>query len=219
MDRAYDIGSGIAQESQIAVVRNPAGRLFLVKGKLMTKAPTGTVTFLLSDIVDSTSLWDAGPAHMAEAMEVHDRVLRDVIDRHDGHFVKHTGDGVCAAFSRVTTAALAALDCCHSLGGQTWPDRAPLRVRFALHTGECFERDRDYFGSPLCVTRRLIEITPAESIWITGVAAQLLQRAPHDDIDLVSVGSRQLRGLSLPINVFGLTKRQAEKDVPLFKAS
>ena len=185
----------------------------------MTKAPTGTVTFVLSDIVDSTSLWDASPTHMASAMQVHDRILRDVIDRHDGHFVKHTGDGVCAAFSRVTTAALAALDGCHSLGGQTWPDRAPLRVRFVVHTGECFERDHDYFGSPLCIARRLIEITPAESIWITAVAAQLLQRAPHDDLDLASVGSRQLRGLSLPINVFHLTKRNAESDASLLAAS
>jgi len=91
----------------------------------MAKAPTGTVTFLLSDIADSTGLWDASPTHMAEAMLVHDQALREVIDRHDGHFVKHTGDGVCGAFSRVTSAAPAALDCCHALAGQTWPDRAP----------------------------------------------------------------------------------------------
>jgi class 3 adenylate cyclase len=176
----------------------------------MAKAPTGTVTFLLSDIADSTGLWDASPTHMAEAMLVHDRILREVLDRHDGLFIKHTGDGVCAAFSRVTAAAHTALDCRHSLEGQTWPARAPLRVRIVLHTGECFERDHDYFGSPLCIARRLVEVTPPDSIWTTGVFAQLLRRAPHDDMNLVSIGTRQLRGLSLPIEVFQLTQHQSD---------
>lgn len=176
----------------------------------MTKAPTGTVTFLLTDIAGSTSLWDVSPTQMAAAMQLHDRTLRTVLERHGGHFIKHTGDGICAAFSRVTAAALAASDCRHELNGQTWPTQVPLRVRIVLHTGECFERDHDYFGSPLCIARRLVEITPADSIWTTGVFAQLLQRAPHEDLTLTSLGTRQLKGLSRPVGVYQLDRQQPD---------
>lgn len=176
----------------------------------MSDSPTGTVTFLLSDIVESTTLWQADPVQMDVAMRAHDRIMRAVIGRRDGTIVKHTGDGVVAAFHRASSAAQAALDCRHTLGNVPWPSHTPLEVRIVLHTGECFERDHDYFGSPLCVAKRLIELTPPGSVWVTEITATLLTNVRIDRFEAIPLGTRRLRGVSEPIGVFHLVRPRAD---------
>ena len=65
----------------------------------MTELPTGTVTFLFTDLEGSTRLWEEHPDAMQGALARHDEILRDAIAAHDGHIVKTTGDGVHAAFA------------------------------------------------------------------------------------------------------------------------
>ena len=66
----------------------------------MSQPPSGTVTFLFTDIERSTQLWESVPESMRPALERHDAVLRAAIDAHGGYVVKTTGDGVHAAFGR-----------------------------------------------------------------------------------------------------------------------
>jgi class 3 adenylate cyclase len=172
----------------------------------MVDIPTGTVTFLLSDIADSTALWESHPLQMDAALRIHDGVVHENVERRAGVIVKHTGDGICAAFDRTTCAAEAALDCCSTLNLEHWPTPDPLQVRFVLHTGECFERDHDYFGSPLCVATRLIHLTPTGTVWATELTAALLSSAHPDDIIATPVGIRALRGISRPVNVYEVTR-------------
>jgi class 3 adenylate cyclase len=77
--------------------------------------PTGTVTFLFTDIEGSTKLWESGPEAMSEALLRHDKILRETIEIHEGHVFKTVGDAFCAAFSTAKDALEAALESQRSL--------------------------------------------------------------------------------------------------------
>ena len=102
-----------------------------------TSRPSGTVTFLFTDIEGSTRRWEAEPEAMRAALAAHDDVLRAAIEAHGGWLFKHTGDGVCAAFASARAAVEAAVQAQRQLA---------LPVRMGVATGEAEERDGDYFG-------------------------------------------------------------------------
>ena len=112
----------------------------------MAGFPTGTVTFLFTDIEGSTRLWEAHRQAMSEALARHDELLPEVIDRRDGTVFATGGDGLAAAFARAADAAAAAIDAQRSFREEHWPEATPIRVRMGVHTGEAEERDGDYFG-------------------------------------------------------------------------
>ena len=112
----------------------------------MAQAPTGTVTFLFTDLESSTRLWEEHPEAMRAALARHDAILRDAVEMHDGHVVKTTGDGLHAAFALAHDALVAALDAQRALVAEDWTLQQPLRVRMGLHTGEAELREGDYFG-------------------------------------------------------------------------
>jgi class 3 adenylate cyclase len=113
----------------------------------MAELPSGTVTFLFTDLEGSTRRWELFPAAMREALARHDEILRDAIEAHDGAIVKSTGDGVHAVFRTAHDAVCAALDAQEALSVQEWGVTGALRVRLGVHTGECELRGGDYYGS------------------------------------------------------------------------
>ena len=112
-------------------------------------APSGVVTFLFTDIEGSTRRWEANADEMRAALATHDAVLRDAIEAHSGYLFKHTGDGVCAAFSAPRSAAAAAIAA---------QRRLQLPVRMGLATGTAELRDGDYFGVVLNRAARLMSM-------------------------------------------------------------
>ena len=92
--------------------------------------PSGTVTFLFTDIEGSTRRWEADPDAMRSALTAHDSVLRSAIESQSGWLFKHTGDGVCAAFASAGAASSAAVEA---------QRRLALPVRMGLATGEAEE--------------------------------------------------------------------------------
>ena len=121
-----------------------------------TSIPTGTVTFLFTDIEGSTRMWEAHPRAMQAAVARHDALLREAIEQHGGYVFKTVGDAFCAAFPTAPQALDAALSAQHILHSTTWDGTDPIRVRMALHTGIAEVRDNDYFGLPL---NRLVGVT------------------------------------------------------------
>jgi class 3 adenylate cyclase len=97
-------------------------------------APSGVVTFLFTDVEGSTRRWEADPDAMRLALAAHDEVLRTVIEAQGGFMFKHTGDGVCAAFSSPRAAADAAMAAQRKL---------ELPVRMGIATGEAELRGTD----------------------------------------------------------------------------
>ena len=123
----------------------------------MADLPSGTVTFLLTDIAGSTALWEQDPEAMRRTIARHDALLRTIIERRGGSVIrtKGEGDSAFAVFARASDAISAATEVQRALVVEDWPTGTPLRVRMALHTGEADLRDGDYFGSAVNRCARL----------------------------------------------------------------
>ena len=151
----------------------------------MSALPSGTVTFLFSDVEGSTRRWQDEPDAMRALLTEHDAIWRDLIDKHRGHLFKHTGDGVAAVFASAADAVHAALDAQARLA-----DVLPVRV--GLHTGEAELRDGDYFGSTLNRCARLMGIAHGGQVVVSEATAALVRERD----DLHDLGEHRLRDLS-----------------------
>jgi class 3 adenylate cyclase len=162
-------------------------------------APSATVTFLFTDIVGSTRLWQADETAMRAAVARHDELLRSAIAAHDGVVFARLGDGVAAAFSSATSAIDAAQHAQRLVQTEPWPTPTPVRVRMGVHTGEAEHRDGDYFGVTVNRAARLMAIGNGGQVLCSETTAGLVDRA-----GLVGLGEHRLRDLDLPMRVFQL---------------
>ena len=112
----------------------------------MANPPTGTLTFLFTDIEGSTKMWEENAPAMQRALLHHDEILRRAIEEQEGYVFKTVGEAFCCAFPAATDALGAALEAQRGLLSSEWEQTGPLMVRMALHTGAAEERDGDYFG-------------------------------------------------------------------------
>src|SRR5688572_5925602 len=112
--------------------------------------PSGTVTFLYTDIEGSTPLWEREPDQMRVALARHDAILRSAITEQGGHVYKVIGDAFQAAFDVPAQAVAAALAAQRRLTGERWPTSVPIRVRIGLHVGpaEAGVDDYEYTSTP-----------------------------------------------------------------------
>jgi predicted ATPase/class 3 adenylate cyclase len=172
-------------------------------------APSGTVTFLFTDVEGSTQLWEAAPDAMRAALAWHDSILRDAIEAHGGYVFATGGDGFAAAFARAGDALAAAEKARMALASEEWPEGAPIRVRMALHTGEAAERDGNYFGGAVNRAARLMAVGHGGQLLISGATAELLTSA-----ELVDLGEHRLRDLSSPERIFELRDRGSVAEFP-----
>src|ERR1700689_2279599 len=176
--------------------------------------PTGTVTLLFTDVEGSTHLWEHAPEEMAHALERHERLVRDAMDANRGYVFKTIGDAFCVAFATGHEALRAALETQKALASETWPDGAEIRVRMALHTGVCQERDGDYFGPVVNRTARLMAIAHGGQVVVSGVTAELLADFPPDEGMLRDLGQHRLRDLGRPEHVWQLDAATAPSAFP-----
>jgi predicted ATPase len=150
--------------------------------------PTGTVTFLFTDIEGSTERWQRDGGSMAEALAAHDELIRSAVARHGGVVFKHTGDGMCVVFRSTPEAVAAATEVQSDVG---------LPVRMGLHTGEAESRDGDYFGPTLNRAARVMDAGHGGQVLVSSATAGLLS-----GLDLVDLGEHQLKGLEKPERIF-----------------
>ena len=153
--------------------------------------PSGTVTFLFTDIQGSTRLWEHHGAQMTAALARHDAIVRAAIEDHRGVVFSTGGDGFGAAFHRSGDAVGAAITAQRQLAVESWPTPEPITVRMGVHTGEAEERQGDYFGPPLNRAARVMAAGHGGQILVTATSAALV-----DGIDLRDLGERRLRDLS-----------------------
>ncbi len=164
----------------------------------MAELPSGTVTFLFTDIEGSTRLWQQGEAAMRAAMSRHDELLRKSVADHDGTVFSTMGDGIAAAFGSASTAVAAAVTAQSRLTAEEWPTVTPIRVRMGIHTGEAELRDGDYFGTSVNRTARLTAIGHGGQVLVSSATAELV----GDAVLLVDLGEHRLRDLGRPMRVF-----------------
>ncbi|MDQ6933561.1 MAG: adenylate/guanylate cyclase domain-containing protein, partial [Candidatus Eremiobacteraeota bacterium] len=151
--------------------------------------PTGTVTFLFSDIEGSTQRWERNAAAMTAALARHDAAMRGAIGAHDGHIFKTVGDAFCAAFSDPPSAVAAALDAQLRIASEDWISVGGLRVRIALHTGTSEERDGDYFGPAVNRVARILSIVYGGQVVLSHVTSRLVSESMPPGTKLLGLGS------------------------------
>src|SRR5215216_3619967 len=164
----------------------------------MTQPPSGTVTFLFTDVAGSSRRWDEQPDGMKTALQRHDAILREAIERHGGHVFKTVGDAFHAAFTTPGAARGAAVEAQRTLAENEWAGA----VRMALHTGVADERDGDYFGPPLNRVARLRDAGHGGQILLSAVTAGLVRGQTPEGVELRDLGEHRLRDLAEPERVY-----------------
>src|SRR5918994_5088602 len=167
-----------------------------------TGKPTGTVTFLFTDIQGSTSMWERDARMMQAALARHDEIMRGVVAEHGGHVFKMVGDACYAAFSSAPEALAAAISGQRAIFSEPWDERSRVRVRMALHTGEAEERDGDYFGPPLNRVARLLSAGHGGQTLLSRATRELVDGGLPEGVSLRDMGERRLKDLKEPERIF-----------------
>jgi predicted ATPase/class 3 adenylate cyclase len=182
----------------------------------MSESPTGTVTFLFTDIEGSSRLWEHYPHAMPAALAAHDTTLRGAIAEQHGEVVKSTGDGVLAAFASAADGVAAALNAQRALRAQEPSlENAPrIRVRMGLHSGEAQARDGDYFGGTLNRAARLMAIGHGGQVLLSEATGVLVRERLPAGAALLALGEQRLKDLTLPERVYQLNAPDLPADFP-----
>ena len=165
--------------------------------------PSGTVTFVFTDVEGSTALWQDHPQAMAAALARHDDIVRRAIERHHGYVFSTAGDAFAAAFGSATDAVAAISAAQVGLTDEPWND-AVIRVRAGLHTGEAEERGGDYFGPVLNRGARIMALAGGRQVLLSQATAELVRDQLASGLDLHDVGEHRLKSLHRPEHLFQL---------------
>ena len=180
----------------------------------MADLPTGTVSFLFTDLAVSTRLWEQEPEAMGEALARHDGLLRESVSEHGGQVVKGTGDGILAVFVTTDAAIGAAVDAQIAMAAEPWPVSEALRARMGIHAGAAELRDGDYFGSSVNRAARLMAVAHGGQIVISDAAAVIGRDGLPPGASLVDLGEHRLRDLSHPMRVFQVAHPGLAREFP-----
>jgi predicted ATPase/class 3 adenylate cyclase len=174
----------------------------------MPDLPSGTVTFLFTDIEGSTVRWERHPAAMRAALARHDALLHAGIAAHYGVVLTERGEGdsFFALFARATDALAAACALQRALATEPWPPEvAPIRVRMALHTGEAGVREgSDHRGPAVNRCARLRAIAHGGQTVLSQVTHALVRDSLPPGAELRDLGEHRLAGLQRPERVYQL---------------
>jgi predicted ATPase/class 3 adenylate cyclase len=204
----------VAQGRQRQLVAAEAAHITSPKATSTTELPSGTVTFLFTDLVAHTRLWEADAEAMRVALARHDAILRRAVLTHDGHVVKATGDGLHAAFARATDAVDAAIDAQRALAGEVWQLPTPLQARMGLHTGTAEQRDGDYFGLSVNRAARVMQVAHGGQVLLSLATAQLVRRELPSGTSLRDLGEHTLKDLQEPERLFQVVAPDLPEQFP-----
>jgi predicted ATPase/class 3 adenylate cyclase/Tfp pilus assembly protein PilF len=182
----------------------------------MPDLPVGTVTFMLTDIVSSTRLWEHYPVPMRGAAVRHDELIETRVAEHGGAVVRPRGEGDSrfVVFSRASDAVAAACEIQRALRAEAWALPEPMEVRIGVHTGEADLRDGDYYGSTINRCARLRDAAHGGQILLSGVTASLAHEHLPAGVSLRSLGRHRFRDLHEPAEVFQLLHPDLPAEFP-----
>jgi predicted ATPase/class 3 adenylate cyclase len=180
----------------------------------MPALPSGTVTFLFTDIEGSTRLWERYPAEMATALAAHDALMRRAIDDNDGCVFGTAGDGFHAAFHTAASALTAACEAQLALSGESASGPVNLRVRMALHTGAAEIRDNDYFGPPLNRVARMLGTGHGGQVLLSRATYELVRDVLPTGSSLLDLGEHGMKDLVRPERVYQLVAAGLASEFP-----
>lgn len=185
----------------------------------MPSLPTGTVTFLFTDIEGSTALWEQYPEETHAALLRHDILVEDAVSAHNGILVRPRGEGDSrfAVFSLATDAVEAAVAMQRALHDEPWQTPSPLKVRIALNTGDADLRAGDYYGSAVNRCARLRSAAHAGQILVSRATYSLVRDYPLPNVELRDLGEHRLKDLVQPEHIYQVVSPGLPADFPALK--
>jgi predicted ATPase/class 3 adenylate cyclase len=166
---------------------------------------TAQLTFLFTDLENSTGLWQQSPMAMQDALARHDAITHAAVEEYNGRIVKTTGDGLHAAFESAIDGVLAAVSMQRAMLAEDWPaETGPLRIRIGLHCGASQERAGDYYGSTVNTAARVMDLGHGGQVLLSEVTVLLLRGQGLTDITFSDLGTHRLKGLAQPERIYQL---------------
>ena len=161
----------------------------------MANLPSGTVTFLFTDIEQSTRLLDTLGERYQQVLADHHRLLRSAFEAHDGYEVDTQGDSFFVAFASARQALAGAIDAQRALAAHAWPGERPLRVRMGLHTGEGEAFDESYVGMDIHRAARISAVAHGGQIVLSDGTRSLVEPSLPPGATLCDLGYHRLKDL------------------------
>jgi len=188
----------------------------------MSSLPSGTVTFLFTDIEGSTKLAQEHPDEMPALLARHNEILDQAIQKQNGFVFQIVGDSFCAAFHSANDAVNAALNAQRSLYIENWSP-TPLKVRMGIHTGPAQLREVDakegiYSGyATMALTQRIMSSGHGGQILLSQSVHDLVKDALPEKTDLRDMGERRLKNIEKPGRIYQLTVPDLPSEFPPLK--
>jgi class 3 adenylate cyclase len=180
----------------------------------MSELPSGTVTFLFTDIVSSTDLVRKLGPRYADFLGVHRQLLRAAFAEYGGREIDTQGDSFFVAFERVRDAVLAGVAVQRSVAEHRWQSEDVPAVRIGLHTTEPHVWEEGYVGVGVHRAHRVCAVAHGGQVVLSRSTAGLVADEELEGIGLLDLGDHRLKGLDHPERIFQLVIDGLENDFP-----
>jgi DNA-binding NarL/FixJ family response regulator/class 3 adenylate cyclase len=182
----------------------------------MAEQPSGTVTFLFSDVEHSTLLLRRLRERYGDVLGQHQRLLRAAFEEAGGWEVDTQGDSFFIAFRKPKDAVLAAVAGQRALHSHPWPDDAPVRVRMGIHTGEASLTEGRYHGLAVHRAARICAAGHGGQILLSQTSQTLLEDEEVElpDVVLRELGRQRLKDFDRPVGIFQVMTPGLPADFP-----
>ena len=164
----------------------------------MPQLPSGTVTFLFTDIEGSTQLLKQIGPHYAEVLAEHQRIVREAVATHGGHEVDTQGDSFFIAFPRGKDAVAAAVAAQRDLHTHAWPEGVQVKVRMGLHTGEPQVGEQRYVGMGVHKAARIGAAGHGGQVLLSATTRELVEDELPPGVTIRDLGLRRLKDVERP---------------------
>jgi len=169
----------------------------------MSSLPSGTVTFLFTDIEGSTKLARAHPETWESARTRHHAILKSAIESNNGHIFQIIGDAFCATFHKAGDSLKAAIKAQQDLQTEPWED-VTIRVRMGIHTGEAeVQEDGQYHGYlTLSLVQRIMSAGHGNQTLLSGTTENLLRGQLPEGVELLDMGRHNFKDVTQAVRIF-----------------
>jgi predicted ATPase/class 3 adenylate cyclase len=180
--------------------------------------PSGTVTFLFTDIEGSTKLWRDHPEAMKRSHARHNEILHQAIESNNGYVFQVVGDAFAAAFHTAGDAVKAAMQAQTELTKEAW-GAAVIKVRMGIHTGEAEIKDDGQYNGYMTMSRvqRLMSAGHGGQVLVSLASEELIRDDPPENIKLRDLGEHRLKDLIRPKHIFQLVAPNLPSEFPPLK--
>jgi DNA-binding NarL/FixJ family response regulator/class 3 adenylate cyclase len=186
----------------------------------MPQLPTGTVTFLFSDVEGSTELVRQLRDRYAEVLADHERLLRSAFQDAGGHEINTQGDSFFVAFRKPKDAVGAAVDAQRALACHPWPEKTEMRVRIGIHTGEATVRGDQYLGLAVHRAARICAAAHGGQVLLSQTTQALLEDEEElGELDFCDLGPRSLKDFDRPVRIYQLLAPDLPAEFPELRSA